>query len=272
MEEDNENALVSFTSLKESEEDLFMETANVYVIYLGEETVTLEQFNDNQIEFLAQQIPDMELVNASQITFGGIPANEMVYTGTVNGIFIQTKQIWGIDADNYAYIFTYAATPDSFDQYSRIVEEMVKSFTLYVPEIAEEPQEPENENGSLVTGEWRVYSEAIYYDTGGWNFLDTPVTTLLELKEDGTWNFGTSTGTYSIVEISEEDWTKWDVEPYGPTRKLVLEGWNSSSADGPIEETESRVDFMWVIYRAEPPVVENSGQIQMKFGHTSNDL
>ena len=123
---------------------------------------------------------------------------------------------------------------------------------------------PANEN---FVGKWRIYSEYIYYDTGGSNWLDTPSTRQLELKSGGKWTFGSSTGTWEIKEITEADWANWGVDSYGPTRKMVLNNWNKVGADGPIEETESGVDFIWVIYRAEPPVVQVPGQIQIKFGH-----
>jgi hypothetical protein len=54
------------------------------------------------------------------------------------------------------------------------------------------------------------------------------------------------------------------VEEYGPQRKVVLEGWNDDVADGPIEESEAGVDFLWVVYRVDDP---SPGVVQMKFGH-----
>lgn len=116
-------------------------------------------------------------------------------------------------------------------------------------------------------GNWRIYSEYIFYDTGGSNWLDTPVTRQLELGSNGKWVFGSSTGTWKIEEITDADWEKWGVDPYGPTRRMVMNNWNKVGADGPIEETKTNVDFIWVIYRAEPPVVSYPGQIQMKFSH-----
>jgi hypothetical protein len=113
-----------------------------------------------------------------------------------------------------------------------------------------------------LVGSWRIYSEYFYYDAGGGNGI-TPVTTLLGLNSDGTWQFGSSNGTWSVETIASDDWTRWEVSPYGPTRKIVLNGWYGSSADGPIEETGSNVDFLWVIYHVSEP---DPGTVWMKFG------
>ncbi|MBI5158621.1 hypothetical protein HY992_00700 [Candidatus Micrarchaeota archaeon] len=75
--------------------------------------------------------------------------------------------------------------------------------------------------------------------------MQTPVTRKLELASFGSWNFGDSSGTWSVEEASEEDWKEWGVEPYGPTKKLVLNGWSGDKASGPIEESDERIDFFW---------------------------
>jgi len=115
-------------------------------------------------------------------------------------------------------------------------------------------------------GDWRVYSETLFYDAGGSGGSDPSASTTreLSLNEDGTWEFGSSNGTWYVTTIDAADWNRWGVEDYGPQRKVVLEGWNDDVADGPIEESEAGVDFLWVIYRVDEP---SPGVVQMKFGH-----
>ncbi len=127
--------------------------------------------------------------------------------------------------------------------------------------------EPETSANSELVGSWRAYSEAIFYDAGGNDWLDTPSTRRLELKGNGRWEFGSSTGTWETAPVTENDWLKWEVESYGPTRKIVLNNWNKGVADGPVEESGGRIDFIWVIYHADPPLVSYPGQVQIKFGH-----
>jgi hypothetical protein len=113
---------------------------------------------------------------------------------------------------------------------------------------------------------WRVYSARIYYDEGGGGDLSNVITTQLELSDSGAWHFSSSSGAWYTAAITAEDWQRWGADPYGPTSKLVLSGWNGGTADGPVEESGGYVDFLWVIYRVEPPEVSAPGTVWMKFG------
>lgn len=73
-------------------------------------------------------------------------------------------------------------------------------------------------------------------------------------------------GTFSIHVIADEDWKRWNIEPYGPTMKIFLSGWNEIGGEGPIEEANGRVDVFWVIYRVTPPLVQKPGTVWSKFG------
>lgn len=124
---------------------------------------------------------------------------------------------------------------------------------------------PQPITSAPVTGTWRPYSQAIFYDKGGNNIIK-PVTRTLEIKPDGTWDFG-SKGKWEIKPIESADWKKWGISSYGPTRKIVLNGWNKDKADGPIEES-SGVDFIWAIYRTTSASL-GPATVQIKFGHSS---
>ncbi len=121
---------------------------------------------------------------------------------------------------------------------------------------------------SLV-GNWRSYPQRLYFDAGGSLKVDTPSSRKLELKANGKWVFGSSSGTWKLANIEAKDWTKWGIEPYGPKKKIVLNNWNKKIAYGPIEESsiKGQVDFIWVIYRVDPPVVSRPGIMHAKFGH-----
>ncbi len=123
------------------------------------------------------------------------------------------------------------------------------------------PEEP-----AASTTSWRVLSARIFYDQGGGGSLSTTITTRLELSDDGTWTFGSSSGTWDVSGITAGDWARWGIDSYGPTQKVVLEGWNGGTADGPIEESGGQVDFIWVIYPESPPAISAPGTVWMKFG------
>lgn len=132
-----------------------------------------------------------------------------------------------------------------------------KSITPPVPRQQQTPVKD-----TSVVGTWRAYSQAIFYDNGGNNWLNRPSTRKLTIAADGTWDYG-SKGTWSVQPIEQSDWKKWKIEPYGPTTKIVFNGWNNGIADGPIE----RNDFVWVIYHSKGFSSLGPATIQMKFGH-----
>jgi hypothetical protein len=82
---------------------------------------------------------------------------------------------------------------------------------------------------------------------------------------DGTWQFGSSSGTWTVSSIEDSDWKGWGVTSYGPTRKIVVSGWANGTSKGPIEESTGPVDFFWVIYPYASDV-SGAGTVWMKFG------
>ncbi len=124
-------------------------------------------------------------------------------------------------------------------------------------------------NPSEFVGLWRAFSSRLFYDVGGGGAVGSGTGKPLEINADGTWQFSTSAGTWAVDDIQPEDWTKWGINAYGPTRKVTLSNWDKGTADGPVEEADGNVDFFWVIYRVGPPTVGSPGQVQAKYGHAS---
>ncbi len=117
----------------------------------------------------------------------------------------------------------------------------------------------------IVIGTWRPHYQGIFYDAGASNYIKKPVTRKLTISADGTWEFG-STGTWEVKPITDEDWERWGIQPYGATKKIILYNWNENTAEGPIDEGTAGVDFIWVIYRSDKLSL-GPATIQIKFGH-----
>ena len=116
-----------------------------------------------------------------------------------------------------------------------------------------------------LVGAWRVFSSRLFLDNGNASpFEAKPTTRQIELNADGTWKFGDSKGTWSVSAIGADDWKRWGINAYTPTRKVIFNGWDGGAADGPIEES-SQVDGFWIIYRAQPPAVNSPGTVHVKF-------
>ncbi len=117
-----------------------------------------------------------------------------------------------------------------------------------------------------LAGSWRVLSARIFYDAGGGGAMNRGVGHTLDLTKDGEWSYASSSGTFKVQATSEADWKRWQTASYGPKQKVVLTGWKDGEASGPIEASGGGVDFVWVIYRVGPPLVQAPGLVHMKFG------
>lgn len=117
---------------------------------------------------------------------------------------------------------------------------------------------------ATLVGEWRILTETIYFDNGLTQQI-TPVTTNLVLDGSGSWQFGSSSGTWGVATIASTDWTTWAIADYGMTRKITLDGWNSDTGNGPIDETATAIDNIWVIYRYTSDT-NGAGTVWLKFG------
>jgi hypothetical protein len=117
-------------------------------------------------------------------------------------------------------------------------------------------------------GKWRVCSARICYDQGSGGSLGR-FSGILELNDAGQWLFGKSTGAFAIDSVSDDDWKRWGINPYGPRRKITLSRWCSTVADGPIEESNG-IEYVWVIYRVSPPTTKAPGTVWLKLGRVAH--
>jgi len=241
---------------------------------------TLESYTEAALNQMAETFPEAEIVESGAVRMSGEPAGRIVVSVPGQNGQMRLMQTWTIK-DDILYSLTYAAQESLYAKHATTAQTMLESFKIGAlsaearsgePQAeapAAEPVAAESTAEDNLVGKWRVYSEAIYYDAGGNNWLDSPTSRTITLTQDGKWVFGDSRGTWKIEPITAEDWLEWGIESYGPTRKMVLNNWNKGTSEGPIEETAARVDFFWAIYHVEPPLVQDPGTIWMKFGHTN---
>lgn len=266
---ETEDFIVAFLSPKTDASGTIQENLGLTMNDLAGQYLTLQDYNEIAIEQLRQTFPDINIIESGSIVLSNNPAHKVVFTASN----LKFMQVWTIKYD-LAYIWSFVSTESSYSNYLGTIQAMLDSFEI-IKNIRGEAEELKAETKASIAdadpafvGSWRIFSERIFYDIGGGGSAAVPVTRNLELLKDGTWRFGDSQGTWTVTEITSDDWTRWGVNPYGPTRKVVLDKWNNAVADGPVEETKGYVDFIWVIYHVEPPQVQNAGTIWMKFWHS----
>ncbi len=268
-QKETEDIIIAFVSPKTDSSDAIQENLGLTMNDLAGQGLTLPKYNEIAIEQLKQTFPDIKIIESGSTVLSNNPAYKAVFTASN----LKFMQAWTIKND-LAYVWSYVATESSYSNYLGTIQEMLDSFEI-TRNIRAETEELKAETkvgiadaDPVFVGSWRIFSERIFYDIGGAGSAAVPVTRNLELLKDGTWKFGDSQGTWTLTEITNEDWSRWGINSYGPTRKIILDKWNKATADGPIEETKDYVDFIWAIYHVEPPLVQNAGTIWMKFGHS----
>ena len=266
---ETEEVVVAFLSPKTDASDTIQENLGLTMNDLAGRGLTLPGYNEIAIEQLKQTFPDIKIIESSSTVLSNNPAYKVVFTASN----LKFMQAWTIKND-LAYVWSFLSTESSYSDYLGTVQTMLDSFEI-TRNIRGETDEPKAKTEVSVAdadpafvGRWRIFSERIFYDVGGAGPAAVPVTRNLELLKDGTWKFGDSKGKWTVTEITVADWTRWEINSYGPTRKITMDGWNKATADGPVEEEKSQIDFIWVIYHVEPPLVQNAGTIWMKFGHS----
>ena len=116
---------VVFFSPLENDSDKFKERVSVLVENLSSD-MSLAQYTDESISEI-KRLSDPKVGEAQAINLGNHEARQVVYLGEENGNPVQRMQTWSVK-NNQAYVITYTAQPDSYDNYLPAVEKMIESF------------------------------------------------------------------------------------------------------------------------------------------------
>ena len=116
---------ITFFSPLEGDSDDFKEQVSVLVENLPSD-VDLERYTEDSIAEV-KKLSDPNVAEAKKVNLGKSEGRQIIYAGEVGGNIVQRMQTWSIE-DNRAYIVTYTAKPDSYDNYLPTVEKMMESF------------------------------------------------------------------------------------------------------------------------------------------------
>lgn len=149
------------------------------------------------------------------------------------------------------------------------VKDSAQVWVKFAPAPA---QQDEIFSESQLTGRWKLHSQGRYQDEQGQWVFESDLTRILEIREDRSWDYGPSKGTWKTAPIEDADWQRWQILPYGPTRKLILENWNEKGAEGPIEASSGQVSFFWMIQAIQYEGKPKPQWYQYKFVPLESDL
>jgi len=114
-----------FFSPLENDQDQFKEQVSVLVENLPKD-LALSKYTEQSLAEI-KQLSDPTVGTAQKITLGTDEGQQVVYSGEENGNPVKRMQTWTVNGDR-AYVITYTAIAESYDDYLPTVEKMIKSF------------------------------------------------------------------------------------------------------------------------------------------------
>ena len=109
----------------------------VYLLVQNEELpagqdVTLEQYSQAALRILKESLPDLEVLKESDITIGELPGHAIVYNLESEGMADRVLIAWTVIGED-AYVFTYNAPDELYDQFAADAADMIDSFKAETP-------------------------------------------------------------------------------------------------------------------------------------------
>ncbi|PLZ96846.1 serine/threonine protein kinase [Fischerella thermalis CCMEE 5268] len=118
--------VVTFISPRQSETDKFQEKLNIDIEKFSG---TLAESKELFVDEIKNTLPEAQIINTSSTTLAFKQANQIIYTGKDEDTKLKNLQIWTLKGDK-AYIITYTAAIDDYDEFIETVNEMIKSFEI----------------------------------------------------------------------------------------------------------------------------------------------
>ena len=119
-----------FRSPAENKLDLFFENVNVVVQDLGAKPMNLSEYSERAIEQMKVVFgPNFVVVESKPERLADRRGYKIIYVGKAPEQDLKFMSAWTIK-NNKGYQVTYTATQDTYDDYFKTVEGMVKSFKV----------------------------------------------------------------------------------------------------------------------------------------------
>ncbi|WP_254173191.1 CHAT domain-containing protein [Planktothrix pseudagardhii] len=111
----------------EGSSDGFQENVRITIEPLPSSMVSLEDYSQDIVQRISQFLTN-DPISAIKTQVAGLEADQVVYYNKDN-LKLKTKQIWMVK-NNQAYIITYTADIEQFEQFEQQVEKMMRSLKI----------------------------------------------------------------------------------------------------------------------------------------------
>lgn len=116
-----------FIAPVEGGSDGFQENVRITIEPLPSSMVSLEDYSQDAVERISKAFTN-DPISAIRTQVSGLEADQVVYYNKDN-LKLKTKQIWTVK-NNQAYIITYTADAEQFEQFEQQVEKMMRSLKI----------------------------------------------------------------------------------------------------------------------------------------------
>lgn len=134
--EDGQPVDVVFRSPAGDSSPEYTENVNIGIDYVPA-GLTLDEYTELNIEDLSSQL-NTQVSEPSDFTLSGKPAKKLEINKILQGVEIRSMLVYLVE-NNRAYVVTYDALEETYDQYLSVAEQMIASVEI------SEPKEAENE-------------------------------------------------------------------------------------------------------------------------------
>lgn len=125
--------IVKFISPKNSDTDSYQEQIEIGIedpnIDEEKPPMSLNEFTNSTLNRVPSVFQDTNIVESKSGTLANLPAYTVVYSGKEGALNLKRLQIWTLK-NNRAYIITYTAEVDKYDELLNITQEMINSFEI----------------------------------------------------------------------------------------------------------------------------------------------
>lgn len=118
--------VVAFVSSKQTEADKFQEKLTISV---EDFSGTLEDFSDTSTKDITKHLVKAEIQKPRETTLANKSAYQLIYTGKDGENNLKSMQLFTLRGDK-AYIVTYTAAIDNYNDFIQTAETMIKSFEI----------------------------------------------------------------------------------------------------------------------------------------------
>ena len=102
--------------------------------------ITLDQYSQVALDSLNEAVSDLEILAESDISINGVPGHAVVHKLDRLGITYRVLSAWTVVGEN-AYLFTYNAPDELYDQFAADAADMIDSFYAVTPDLTAESSE-----------------------------------------------------------------------------------------------------------------------------------